>query len=95
MKQLKLFTVLIISVIAVITLTSCEPVQINTQTVGSFTEVECGKFASSNDSHYTILVHNETGVYYLVTNFIGSDGREYRGGITVLLNADGTPYTGK
>ena len=93
MKRLKLFIVLIISVIAMITLTACEPAQINTQTVGSFTEVESGKLVYS-DGQYTILVHNETGVYYIATNFTSSNGIIFNG-ITVLLNTDGTPYTGK
>ena len=42
MKRIKLVTVLIISVLALFTLTSCEQSQINTQYAGSFTEVECG-----------------------------------------------------
>ena len=37
------------------------------------------------DGDCWIYRHNETGVYYL----------SYRGaGVTVMLNADGTPYTG-
>lgn len=93
MKRLKLFIVLIISIIAMIIITACEPAQINTKTVGSFTEVECGKLVSS-DGYYTILVHNATGVYYIATNFTSSNQANYSG-ITVLLNADGTPYTGR
>lgn len=35
---------------------------------------------------YTIYQHKDTGVYYLQF--------EHRG-LTVMLNADGTPYTGE
>ena len=93
MKLRKLLAISIISIISLFTLSGCEPAQINTQTVGSFTEVESGKLVCS-DGQYTILVHNETGVYYIATNFTSSGGVVYNG-MTVLLNADGTPYTGK
>lgn len=43
---------------------------------------------SNKHGHYTVLQHNETGVYYLWC------GSGYRGGLTIMLDADGTPYTG-
>ena len=41
------------------------------------------------DYAYRILKHDETGVYYLQI-YSG-----YYCGLSVMLNADGTPYTGK
>lgn len=38
---------------------------------------------------YKIYVHNPTGVHYIVYK-----GGECNGAFTVMLNADGTPYTG-
>ena len=40
---------------------------------------------------YEIWKHKETGVCYMWYQTSGS----YAGGLTVMLNADGTPYTGK
>ena len=34
---------------------------------------------------YSVIKHNKTGVYYL----------KYSKGVTVMLNADGTPYMGE
>lgn len=39
-------------------------------------------------SHYVILQHNDTGVCYLWTY-----PKAYISGLTVMLNADGTPLT--
>lgn len=92
-KYKKLITILAFSIIMLFILFGCEPAQLNTHTSGSFTEVERGGLSQS-DGHYVILYHNETGVYYLATSFTDSGG--YRlNGLTVMLNTDGTPYTGK
>ena len=36
-------------------------------------------------AHFRIYRHDSTGVYYLTYNY---------GGTTIMVNADGTPYTG-
>ena len=43
---------------------------------------------SDRHGHYAVLKHKETGVHYLWC------GSGYRGGLTVLVDADGTPYMG-
>lgn len=49
-----------------------------------FTMVERG-------SNYAICKHEETGVYYIIY----SDVWTYNNGISVMLNPDGTAYTGE
>lgn len=44
-----------------------------------------------NDCMFDIYEHVETGVYYLFASPKYGGGR---GGITAMLNSDGTPYTG-
>lgn len=49
-------------------------------------------FSVVEEGHnYAICKHNETGVYYIIYDPSGS----YRGGMSVMLNPDGTPYTGR
>lgn len=48
----------------------------------SLTEIE-------STLRYRIYVHNPTGVHYIV--YKGGEGES---AFTVMLNADGTPYTG-
>ena len=44
---------------------------------------------TSREALQAIITDNETGVKYLFVKF------GYAGGLTPLLNADGTPYTGE
>ena len=46
---------------------------------------------SENDCIFDIYKHEETGVCYVFASPKYGGGR---GGLTVMLNADGTPYTG-
>ena len=60
-------------------LVGCNTALEGTHDDGTFTIVDSG------NSSYLILRHKKTGVLYLYVR------EGYRGGITVMLNADGTP----
>ena len=80
----KIMAILLVVIMAV-ALASCKHIS------NSLYEDENAKFELIEKSFdYKILRHKETGVYYLLYEYKGS----YRNGITVMLNADGTPYTG-
>lgn len=72
--------------IMTITLTGCNSLEVpaSGSNIGkpSMTEIEC-------DFQYRIYVHNPTGVHYIVYRS-GSGNSAF----TIMLNADGTPYTG-
>jgi hypothetical protein len=54
-----------------------------------FTVIDSGRqYPPGISFTYTIIKHNETGVCYIVM-FNGNQG-----GISIMLNADGTPYIG-
>lgn len=49
-------------------------------------------FSIVEEGHnYAICKHDKTGVYYIIYKPYWVN----RGGISVMLNADGTPYTGE
>lgn len=67
----------LILVIAIMLLVACAgTTEADTQT----------EYIQEYEGKYQILVDKETGVNYIVYN------SHYKGGITVRLNADGTPY---
>lgn len=72
--------------ITTIILTSCN--SLPELPANGFTDNPCMTVFEST-SQYKIYVHNPTGVHYIV--YKGGEGNST---FTVLLNADGTPYTG-
>lgn len=81
-KFLTLFVVLLISVI---TLTGCETQSINT--------MNCNFIPLTKDTGDNIIIfyHQQTGVCYCAI-FSGTNNYSCTG-FTVMLKADGTPYT--
>lgn len=57
--------------------------------ISGFTVIESGKITHNASTYtYEIMKHDDTGVYYIVFHNV------YQAGISVMLNADGTPYMG-
>lgn len=81
----KFLTLFVVSLLSVITLTGCEPYSINT--------VNCNFVPLTKDDadHIVIFYHQQTGVCYCAV-FSGTTNYSYTG-FTVMLKADGTPYT--
>ena len=77
------FVAIAIASIVILSLSGCDS---NTVTDAGKVQEQAAMFERYNlDDCYSILVDKETGVCYLEM----SCGRQY--GITVMLNADGTP----
>ena len=56
------------------------------ETAGFDFEATGDKTSGIFPENYRIYMHKQTGVYYIVSE---------RGGVCVVVNADGTPYTGE
>ena len=82
MKKLILATILV-----AIMLTGCDAGQRGTKVEGLTYPKITQYGADTNTTNYFYVVDERTGVVYLMFN------GAYRGGITVALNADGTPVT--
>ena len=80
---MKKIIVALLTVLLVFAFCGCKNTSDNETSINTIHMTEC-----YNDCCIRIYRNEETGVYYL-------GGSSYRSGWCVMVNADGTPYTGE
>lgn len=81
----KFLTLFVVSLVSIITLTGCHTQSIST------TNCNFIPLTKDNADNVVIFYHQQTGVCYCAI-FSGFNNYSYTG-FTVMLKADGTPYT--